>query len=1218
MVAHPSSILSIHLYVNGVLSLSPSSLRFHSRGGLLRSSLTLPSLGSFRCSSVPDPSASLVLLSAAGAEADAASHAAVTHPTATARGRGLGSSHLVPPTPPLSAPSSPASSPTLSKPSLLLFDISANTALRQVQLLAPLTCLHSLPYSLHACGRADGSVELRDPRSLRAEATLSAHTGPILSLSSTPHLLITAGLPSSTAAASDPLLRVFDLRRIEPLAPLVYRGGRGARFLRFLAAPGVEEGGVVVVGREGRVAFGDAGTGLLGGMRLECSMMGMGVEATAMDLSSSRASLVIGDSGGLLHQWGVQQMAEEGDSLLPPTINPYSASVDYVSPPAPPQATMSLASSLGDLPFPYLCTLGYGPLLSDLSAHTLLTSMRPLPPVDERRFTRLRWLDHVGYANAGQQGEDDLSATPLATHPNDLSTLRHFSAKGRNAGTRATQTSSPAHPQYTRVMLAVPKYGVHTMDFTQYNRTPFTALDCLLPNSYVNPLLLQLYFIPALHRFMLEHLCTQENCLRCEIGFLFHMMDGARGGIAQPRNLLRSLRLIPEAAGLGLLDEMDWREEEGRGRDEGRWVLHRHWVKEEPKEVGEAKIALRIQDSFRFLLEQLRKEGAKDSHHRQKEREEERLQRGAYHQQQLHRKQRAVSWQLTQLHQLVQRQGRATREQEDAMRGMTEEMHQLSALAASHAQQPTERAVGVRGEDESKARVIMDDVFGHAVVIERQCVQGQHTLQRQQTVLSSRMTYSTQVYTASSPLPSTQHVGLGQTGEAMLQRALVDESVGRVWCEHCGAYQVMRSRRQWLTFPHTLNVECNIASDRDERVWRQARPAPTEEDRADGDVHWLPAFLAVTLDTQGRGAQVQRLSRAQAEAEAAAGGREDRRVYELTGVISRITDPPEKDSPLFTTNGEHLVTHCNISRHYHKEASAGTADSPRQWYAFNEFAILPSDTYEATCFTYPWKQPCVLLYSAMEAAGVDVPPAVNPFMAGVVPFSYAPSLSLRSDLHRPTFTPLHPTERLSPAMRVAIDCEFVCVQPELLSHTGSVLRPARLTLARVSVIRGTAGAPLLGVPFMDDYINTSEPVVDYLTQYSGLSPGDLDAATSPHYLTTLKQSYIRLRHLVDAGVCFIGHGLVNDFAMLNLWVRGEQVVDTVELWRVEGQRRLSLRFLAKHVLGVDIQREVHDSIEDARTALHLVAKWEELKQRGKLDETLRQLYTIGRREGFKV
>ena len=545
-------------------------------------------------------------------------------------------------------------------------------------------------------------------------------------------------------------------------------------------------------------------------------------------------------------------------------------------------------------------------------------------------------------------------------------------------------------------------------------------------------------------------------------------------------------------------------------------------------------------------------------------------------------------------------------------------------MAEAQAQQPAERAVEGTGEEAKGGRVI-DDVFGHVVTLERQCLQGKHTLQRAQTLLSSRMTYAATVYTAGQPLPAVQAVGLGQTGEAMLQRALVDESVGRVWCEHCGAYQVMRSRRQWTSLPRVLNVECNIASDRDERVWRQSPPSLSEEAKADGDVHWLPAFIAVTLDP-GRGVRVQRLSRRQAETEAeveaAAGEHNDRRVYELTGVVSRVADPPESDSPLFPTNGEHLVSHVNIPRHYRKGAAGddATDDGPaRQWFAFNEFAILPSDASEATCFTYPWKQPCVLLYSAMGGAtAAEEPPPINPFLAGVVPFTYAPSLSLRSDMHRPTFTPLHPSERLSPAMRVAIDCEFVCVQPELLSHTGAVLRPARLTLARVSVVRGTASAPLWGVPFMDEYINTSEPVVDYLTRYSGLQPGDLDAASSPHYLTTLKQCYTRLRHMVDAGVVFIGHGLVNDFAMLNLWVRAEQVVDTVELWRVEGQRRLSLRFLAKHVLGVDIQREGHDSIEDARTALQLVTRWEELKQRGTVDETLRQLYQIGRNQGFKV
>ena len=50
--------------------------------------------------------------------------------------------------------------------------------------------------------------------------------------------------------------------------------------------------------------------------------------------------------------------------------------------------------------------------------------------------------------------------------------------------------------------------------------------------------------------------------------------------------------------------------------------------------------------------------------------------------------------------------------------------------------------------------------------------------------------------------------------------------------------------------------------------------------------------------------------------------------------------------------------------------------------------------------------------------------------------------------------------------------------------TKSVIRPSRLSLARVSVLRGEGEKE--GIPFIDDYIATSDPVVDYLTEYSGI------------------------------------------------------------------------------------------------------------------------------------
>lgn len=75
--------------------------------------------------------------------------------------------------------------------------------------------------------------------------------------------------------------------------------------------------------------------------------------------------------------------------------------------------------------------------------------------------------------------------------------------------------------------------------------------------------------------------------------------------------------------------------------------------------------------------------------------------------------------------------------------------------------------------------------------------------------------------------------------------------------------------------------------------------------------------------------------------------------------------------------------------------------------------------------------------------------------------------------------------------------------------------------------------------------------------------------------------------LVDLGCVFIGHGLKQDFSIVNLYVKPENIIDTVDLFYLPGNRRLSLRFLAILFLDMNIQQEIHDSIEDARTAMML-------------------------------
>jgi PAB-dependent poly(A)-specific ribonuclease subunit 2 len=104
----------------------------------------------------------------------------------------------------------------------------------------------------------------------------------------------------------------------------------------------------------------------------------------------------------------------------------------------------------------------------------------------------------------------------------------------------------------------------------------------------------------------------------------------------------------------------------------------------------------------------------------------------------------------------------------------------------------------------------------------------------------------------------------------------------------------------------------------------------------------------------------------------------------------------------------------------------------------------------------------------------------------------------------------------------------------------------------VSVLRGQGIQEAL--PFIDDYISTSEPILDYLTEFSGIKPGDLDPKTSKHTVVPLKAAYKKLRMLVDLGCIFIGHGLLKDFRTINILLPSNQVIDTVDIFRLEGQR----------------------------------------------------------------
>ena len=879
-----------------------------------------------------------------------------------------------------------------------------------------------------------------------------------------------------------------------------------------------------------------------------------GINTISMDISPSNQCMAFGDTSNTVYLY----------STVPePVLNPYAGTTEFADP-VEQLPFMSMDDEFAiysSVPRPHL-PAGTTTYLSDFWPDRFAKeAFRPTPEINPEILKNMKIVGSVGYSRNVLNLTRNLVTYPnirQATNEKEIKESKKEDDKNKNYD----DSLSNIPKRYRKVVIKYSKMGADDFDFDRYNRTGFCGLEATLPNAYSNSMLQILYYTDKLHTIILNHSCNRDSCLACELSFLFHMMDISPGIPCQSSNFLRSLRTIPEASALGI-------------------------ILSDENVIKKTNVPRLIESWNRFIHQQIFIQCSKTSN-------------------QLNPK-----WQ--------------------------------------------QETLDDDNEDDTSG---IGKIFGMKQDKINQCMKCKTSVSTRDSLLVVNMTYPEM--TDLRPLSFADVVCSSMT----------PEQTTPAWCDSCRKYQPTTIRRVVASLPHILNLNAGMDNPQDIAWWQMQMeliykkhmeekqpeaastpaantPEPsntittmtkpcrygqgcnrrpeckfwhpdhqqstnpsenTVDDISDKllreNISWVP--MRMKLRRHKDGSVTNSFSEDDEDDEDIV----ECKTYELFGVCSNIVD----------TNGisNNLVATINVGPKYHSRIASPVS----QWYIMNDFSITTINPSEATWFNLNWKIPCVFTFQSVGDSIVDNDlkdlKYSNPISSDV--FGQDRSLAQRGGRKRITFIPLGSEEMPKKGDLVAIDAEFVTLNQEEseLRSDGkvSLLRAAHMSVARVTCVRGSG--ILEGAPFIDDYISTQEQVVDYVTKFSGIKPGDLDANFSSKHLTTLKSTYQKLRYLVDSGVIFIGHGLKNDFRVINLVVPPEQVIDTVHIFNLPHHRMVSLKFLAWFFLSRNIQGVTHDSIEDAVTALSLYKKYLQLKKENGFINALNALYDKGKELNWKI
>ncbi|KAJ1912454.1 poly(A)-specific ribonuclease [Mycoemilia scoparia] len=1030
---------------------------------------------------------------------------------------------------------------------------------------------------------------------------------------------------------------------------------------------------------------------------------------TAMDVSGTGDVIAFGDNQGLLHLWS----ATDHPSLnASPTDPPMPTKTDTPAYTNHPTLVSDPHFSLSNYPI-YASS---DPPLSAPKRFECYDVAKPPIMIDPAILGSMQITDFVGYAKnprtskrnqspycsnwrrqwemgtfggIGPQQHTDTAAPLFRSQKQRDKRSSSFRGMGDPENRSRSQSNSRSHTgivplHLQKVKIQYSKFGIDDFDFAYYNMTKYGGLESDVHNSYCNALLQVLYYTNGLRELACAHCmitCSIENCLLCDLGFLFFSLKHSNGRNCHATNFLRVLAARPESNALGLIE----------------------FKTPSPK----TPYGSLVQIVSRFILEHVISELSHDS--------------------------KPVPGSSSNNSGIVA----APVHRGSTKRGSSFVTPSSSGVSLSsmtddpQGSSPTDDISIPGGRINLKEAA--ERLLGISMATLTLCTCG-----AKKEILLGRYAIDLEEPEGSSGLASLLSGGSVSVNRQKKRNLTFIEALGssiqnisatRAWCSECRRYQIIKTQKRLRTLPKAIfsvNFPIKVSTDptavggnngnsNNQSIFDRAG-SPSLVSSPGGDFSKpsipgsgcpgnsgtnafnetvggfyikedpvtkkiLPPNIKITIDDKNN-IQVSSISPPNSLENNTANSSKNNSVnstttleeanYEVFAMIVEV-----RLSPLTMS---HLVSYIKMD--------------DGEWYAFNDFLVQKVTEYEAFDYSQPWKSLSVAYFrnvdkGAGENAAIEISQRIEKEKVdlakimnkkainqskfakqssskfknkkpkqhttvslaaaysssnssvnsdngkksniGAEAFSAANSSQTGDDplstttaadgYKEKTVIPLTAEEmqtiKQKPGFVCALDAEFVTREAAetVINSDGtkSIYRPKTLVLARLSIVRGEPG-PLHGVAFIDDYVAATGPIADYVTNFSGIRPEDLNPATTRHKLYRFKDTYRKLQYLVNAGCTLIGHGLDNDFRSINIIPRAEQIKDTVKLFSSSTHSRLiSLKFLTWFILHRDIQSGEHCSIEDAVAALQIYNKYQMLTANGKevLDQVLEDLYEQG-------